>query len=72
MELFHALDHEMVIEVLPGVELMLTDTGHIFGSTAIYLKIDDGDRVLNVSYSGDVGRYSTRLLPEPVRSPKTM
>lgn len=70
MELFFALDNEEAFEILPGIELTFTDTGHILGSAAINLKIDDGERVLRLAYTGDVGRYSTRLLPEPVRFPK--
>ncbi len=70
MELFYAMDHDETLEILPGIELTLTDTGHILGSTAINLKIDDGEKVLKLAYTGDVGRYSTRLLPEPVRFPQ--
>ena len=70
MELFHAMDNEETLEILPGIELTLTDTGHILGSTAVNLKIDDGEKVLKLAYTGDVGRYSTRLLPEPVRFPQ--
>jgi metallo-beta-lactamase family protein len=70
MELFHGLDHAETREVAPGIELTFTDTGHILGSAAIHLKIDDGEKVLRLSYTGDVGRYSARLLPEPVRFPQ--
>ncbi len=70
MELFYVLDHGEAMEILPGVELLFTDTGHILGSVALNLTIDDGDRVLKLAFTGDVGRYSDRLLPEPVRFPQ--
>ncbi len=70
MELFSVSDLAERKEILPGVELMFTDVGHILGSAAIHLVIDDGEKVLKLSYTGDVGRYSSRLLPEPVRFPQ--
>jgi metallo-beta-lactamase family protein len=70
MELFFGLDYEESMAILPGIELTLTNAGHILGSAAINLKIDDGERVLQLAYTGDVGRYSDRLLPEPVRFPQ--
>jgi metallo-beta-lactamase family protein len=66
MALFQVVDYARPTEILPGITLTYTDAGHILGSAAVHLAIDDGDRVLQLSFSGDVGRYVDRLLPEPV------
>ncbi|MEO8590873.1 MAG: MBL fold metallo-hydrolase [Flavobacteriales bacterium] len=66
MALFQVIDYAKATEILPGITLTYTDAGHILGSAAVQLTIDDGMKVLRLSFSGDVGRYVDRLLPEPV------
>src|SRR5690606_13060313 len=58
------------VVIAEGVELTFTDTGHILGSAAIHLRITDGDRTLRLSFTGDVGRYVDRLLPDPAPFPQ--
>lgn len=70
MALFQALDYAKPQEIAPGITLLFTDTGHILGSAAVHLTIDDGTEVLRFTFTGDVGRYVDRLLPEPVRFPQ--
>lgn len=70
MELFQAADYNEPVRIAEGVTLTYTDAGHILGSAAVQLTIDDGERVLRLSFSGDVGRYVDRLLPEPVPFPQ--
>jgi metallo-beta-lactamase family protein len=65
MDLFVEVGYETPTEILPGIKLSYTDAGHILGSAAVHLSIDDGERTLRVTFSGDVGRYVDRLLPEP-------
>ncbi len=66
MELFNVVGFAQPTGIMPGITMTYTDAGHILGSAAVHLSIDDGDRVLQLSFSGDVGRYVDRLLPEPV------
>lgn len=70
MELFQVIDYAAPVEILPGITITFTDTGHILGSAAISMRIDDGRRVLQLFFSGDVGRYVDRLLPDPVPFPQ--
>ncbi len=65
MALFRALPYGEPREIVPGVVLTFTDTGHILGSAAVHLDINDGERELRLTFSGDVGRYVDRLLPDP-------
>jgi metallo-beta-lactamase family protein len=70
MDLFVELAYETIEEIMPGVALTFSDTGHILGSAAVHLTIDDGERTLRVTFSGDVGRYVDRILPEPSTFPQ--
>lgn len=70
MALFQVIDYAKATEILPGITLTYTDAGHILGSAVVHLTIDDGAKVLRLTFSGDVGRYVDRLLPEPVRFPQ--
>ncbi len=65
MELFQTAGYNEPTVIGPGITLTYTDTGHILGSAAVHLDIDDGERVLKFTFTGDVGRYVDRLLPEP-------
>ncbi len=65
LELFQTLDYSETRAIAPGIDLTFTDAGHILGSAAVHLDLDDGERVLRLSFSGDVGRYVDRLLPQP-------
>lgn len=65
MELFQTIDYGEMQRIAPGIDLMFTDAGHILGSAAVHLDIDDGERTYRLTFSGDVGRYVDRLLPEP-------
>ncbi len=70
LELFSTLAYGKQHEIAPGISLTFTDAGHILGSAAVHLVIDDGERVQRISFTGDVGRYVDRLLPEPAPFPQ--
>ncbi len=70
MALFQLLDYGEAMEVAPGIELRFSDAGHILGSAAILLRIDDGERVERICFTGDVGRWVDRLLPPPAPLPE--
>ena len=70
LERFEAHDLNGPFPVVPGVTCTFTEAGHILGSAAVNLTIDDGERVLRLTFTGDVGRYVDRLLPEPAPFPQ--
>jgi KH/beta-lactamase-domain protein len=47
-----ALTHGIVTDIAPDVKLVLSNSGHILGSTSIHLHIGNGDH--NVVYTGDM------------------
>ncbi len=57
-------------EITEGVEVNFTDAGHIIGSAAVHLKIEEGGKTTRISFSGDVGRYDDLILKSPQRFPQ--
>ncbi|TAD82526.1 MAG: MBL fold metallo-hydrolase [Bacteroidetes bacterium] len=56
--------------VMPGVEAMFTDAGHIIGSACVHLKINDQGRQVSLTFSGDIGRYHDTILKSPEPFPQ--
>ncbi len=53
-------------EVLPGVVATFVEAGHILGSTAIVLDIEEKGRKVRLWFSGDIGRPNVPILRDPV------
>ena len=58
--------YEETFEPVPGVTARLVEAGHILGSAAIVLDIEDGKRKYRLWFSGDIGRRDLPLLRDPV------
>ena len=65
LSLFHIAPYNEWNEVVPGVTLCFTNTGHLIGSAALHLKINEGGKETNLTFSGDVGRQRSVLLQPP-------
>jgi metallo-beta-lactamase family protein len=75
--LFDLIDVEWVVErlkrvryhepqeIVPGVTLTYLDAGHILGSAIVQLDFTEGGRSRRFVFTGDLGRRSTSLLPDP-------
>jgi metallo-beta-lactamase family protein len=50
---------------MDGVEVLYTDAGHIIGSAAVHLRINENSKTTRISFSGDVGRYRDIILKSP-------
>lgn len=65
MERWEVLPHEHADSrwqaVAPGLEVKLYDAGHILGSAATTLRVDDR----RLAYTGDLGRWQAPLLRDP-------
>lgn len=70
LELFKTVEYGKQVRIAEGVDLQFTDTGHILGSAAVHLLLDDGERKLKLTFTGDVGRYVDRILPIPEPFPQ--
>jgi metallo-beta-lactamase family protein len=58
-----------VVEVVPGVELVFRDAGHILGSASVWLTLREGALERRLTFSGDVGQYDTPILCDPEPGP---
>ncbi|MDR1005455.1 MAG: MBL fold metallo-hydrolase [Bacteroidales bacterium] len=73
MELFVSVPYNKELPIDEETTLLFTDNGHILGSATCNLKIKDskdGDRIKRIAFSGDIGRYSKRILKEPQPFPQ--
>lgn len=70
INLFETLpyNHELVIE--DEFKLTFTDAGHILGSAVVNLECKEGRRTKRICFTGDLGRYSNRILKAPERCPE--
>ena len=65
-DLFRGVDYNQAFEVVPGVVARLIEAGHILGSAAISLEIEENGKKTHFWFSGDIGRYKLPLLRDPV------
>jgi len=65
MSSFESVEYGTWFSIEKGVELMFTDAGHIIGSAAVHLKIQDDGNTRQLTFSGDVGRYRDIILKSP-------
>ncbi len=60
------VDYNQPVEVAPGVQATFVDAGHLLGSAAIILDIEEKGRRFRLWFSGDIGRPNMPLLRDPV------
>lgn len=65
-ELLRSVEYNQPFEVVPGVTVRLIEAGHILGSAAVSLEIEEKGRRIRFWFSGDIGRYKLPLLRDPV------
>jgi len=63
---FRMMDYDKPFEVVPGVTARFVDAGHILGSAAVALNLEENDRTVRLWFSGDIGRRKLPLLRDPV------
>ncbi len=63
---FVPTEYNRTFEPVPGVQVHFVDAGHILGSAAIVLDIEEKRRKFRLWFSGDIGRRNLPLLRDPV------
>ena len=69
LALFRTVRYGEAMEVLPGVELVFRDAGHILGSASVWLRLREGDLERRLVFSGDVGQFDSPILCDPEVGP---
>ena len=52
-------------KVIKGVRVTFHDAGHILGSCAVEIRVEDGGVDRKIVFSGDLGQYDTPILKDP-------
>jgi len=65
MRKFKGLPYAQKTQILPGIELRLSDAGHILGSSIVELWLDDSGQKTKLVFSGDLGRSGMPVLEDP-------
>ncbi|MDF2433649.1 MAG: metallo-beta-lactamase family protein [Mucilaginibacter sp.] len=70
LRLFKIVDYNEEYEITPRVKFQFTDAGHLIGSAAVNVSVLEDGKYTQITFSGDVGRYSDVLLKSPQRFPQ--
>jgi metallo-beta-lactamase family protein len=65
-QFLHKQSYSEVFEPVPGVRARLVDAGHILGSAAVDMEIEEKGQKKRVWFSGDIGRLHLPILNDPV------
>ena len=65
MALFRGLEYGERREILPGIEIRLSDAGHILGSAIVELWIEDRGQRTKLVFSGDLGYRHAPVMEDP-------
>ena len=63
---FKPVHYDQEFAPIPGVTAKLVDAGHILGSAAVVLDIQENGRKTRLWFSGDIGRNELPLMRDPV------
>ncbi len=68
--LFTLVHYDEWITIEEGIEVLYTDAGHITGAASVHVRITQNNSTTQISFSGDVGRYSDVILKSPKTFPQ--
>ncbi len=63
---FQVKDYEAKFQPVKGVTAQFLEAGHILGSAAVLLELEENSRKVRLWFSGDIGRPGLPLLRDPV------
>ncbi|MBI4731817.1 MAG: MBL fold metallo-hydrolase [Chloroflexi bacterium] len=64
--LLRPTDYDKPFEAAPGVKVEFVEAGHILGSAALRLEVQEGSRRTRLWFSGDIGRPGLPIVRDPV------
>lgn len=71
MILFEPCKFGEKVKVDDEVSFTLIDNGHILGSAAVFLEVNEEGVQTKLTFTGDIGRYNTQLLQDPKSFPQS-
>lgn len=70
LEQFIIIEENEVVPIIDGIKARFIPNGHILGSAAIFLEIDEISEQHTLLYTADIGRYNATLMKDPERPPQ--
>lgn len=70
MKQFEVIEENEWFDAAQGVKAKFIPNGHILGSAAVYLEIDEIKEKTSILYTGDIGRSNTSLIKNPETPPQ--
>ncbi len=67
---FETIPYNEKTQIDEDVWVEFTDTGHILGSAAVSVRVKDGNQFHRIGFTGDIGRYTNRILRAPQPFPQ--
>ena len=58
--------YDQPFEAVPGAQARLVEAGHILGSAAVVLELEERGRKVRLMFSGDIGRPGMPIVRDPV------
>lgn len=71
LPLFKPIKYSTSTELAPGVTATFHDAGHILGSAFVELHLQEGDKSIEVLFSGDIGQPDQPIIRDPEKLVKT-
>ncbi len=63
--LLHPCDYNQKIDLCPGIQVRFTDVGHLLGSAAIEVWINEDGVQKKIVFSGDIGNVEQPIIKDP-------
>lgn len=70
LQMLVAIEEFEEFKVLPDVHASFHPNGHILGSAAVFVHVREPHGDIRILFSGDIGRYNTSLICNPVPPPE--
>lgn len=70
LDRFVTVPYNTPLSIDDNIELLFTDAGHMLGSAVVNLSIREGEELIRLCFTGDLGRYENRILRAPQPFPQ--
>lgn len=70
MKNFIAVNYHHEFSPAEGITFSFTDAGHILGSASVFLNIKENGKIINLGFTGDMGRPHLPILKDPEKIPE--
>ncbi len=65
LKYFKPVHYQETVDVFPGIKARFTDVGHLLGSSAIEIWVEEKGKTTHIAFSGDIGQKDQPILNDP-------